>query len=373
MPGKKKRVSIHHLKKGMLLADDAVTPGGQLLIASGTTITENHLFRMNLYQIMSAVINIDDVDVSSDPLMDDDVEASFLPTGEPPASAIHLLKTEAFLRFNAVYSRVDAVIRAQFEAILRGESIDRARLLSATDALIKSVRFKGDLLTYMHHVRSEDYPTYVHAINVSVLCRIFGQWLKMSAADIEELTITGLIHDIGKTKVPAHLLVKETPLTSEEFSQLKAHAQLGYDMVRHLDISDRMKKAVLLHHERNDGSGYPFGLTEPQIPDFAKIIAILDIYDAMTTHRTYHMKFSPFKVIQIFEQESYGHLDTKYLFTFLENIAHYYLGKEVRLTDGTVGKIIFIHNQSPSRPIIQSGDTIVDLLTTYDLGIKEIL
>lgn len=372
MPNSRQRISIHNLKAGMVLADDAVTPNGQLLIPSGTRLTENHLFRMNLYQILSAAIQITDGKNPVDPLLETMADEVFLP-GDMHTNEIRLRKTEGFLRFNKVYMKVDTIIRELFDDLLLGHPIDEKKLLATTDTLISSARLKSDLFTYMHQIRSENYHTYVHSINVSILCNMFGHWLKLPKEDLDELTLAALIHDIGKTKISLDLLNKSEKLTEEEFNQVREHAQIGYEIIKESNFSQTVKDAVLLHHERNDGSGYPFGFTREEIPDFAKIIAITDVYDAMTTNRTYHKKFSPFNVIQIFEQEPYGNLDAKFLFTFLENIAHHYLGEEVRLSDGTIGKIVFIHNQSPSRPIIQAGDLMIDLLATETLTIDEIL
>ena len=366
------RINVHSLKTGMVLAEDAVTPNGQLLIPSGTEITENHLFRMNLYQISSAAVLIMDGATAIDPLLDNPSDDVMMPGNMNP-KGIRLRKTESFLRFNNVYMKVDTIVRDLFDDIEAGNPIDQAKLLAAIDTLMNSARLKSDLFNYMNQIHSEDYHTYVHSINVAILCNIFGSWLKLPQDALDELTIAALIHDIGKTKIPNKLLNKSEKLTEEEFNQLHQHVQIGYDMIKDTTLSDRIKKSVLLHHERNNGSGYPFEFTREQIPDFAKIIAITDVYDAMTSSRTYHKKFSPFKVIQLFEQESCGYLDTKFLFTFLEDIAHYYLGEEVKLSDGTIGKIVFIHNQSPSRPIIQSGDLMIDLLITEDLSIEEIL
>ncbi len=372
MPTNKQRISVHNLKTGMVLADDAVTPNGQLLIPSGTEVTENHLFRMNLYQILSAVILIEDGALPIDSLLDNTTDEVLLP-GHVNAKEIHLRKTENFLRFNKIYMKVNTLLHELFEGLQAGNPIDNDKMLAAIETLISSARLESDLFNYMNQIHSEDCHTYFHSINVSILCNIFGRWLKFPQEALDELTLAAMVHDIGKTKVSVDLLNKTGKLTENEFNQLREHAQIGYDMIKDSEFSERVKQSVLLHHERNDGSGYPFGFTREQIPDFAKIIAITDVYDAMTTSRTYHKKFSPFYVIQIFEQESYGYLDTKYLFTFLENIAHFYLGEEVKLSNGTVGKIVFIHNQSPSRPIIQSGDVMIDLFTTRDLSIEEVL
>lgn len=371
---KTKRISVYNLKTGMVLADDAVTQNGQLLIPAATVITENHLFRMNLYQIISAVVLNDSATeaielATSTPTNDDEL----LIMSDLSMKEQRLNKTENYLRFSKAFSKVDHIIREHFDAIVMGKPIDQETLLATTETIMNSVRLKSDLFTYMSHIKADDHHTYVHSINVSILCNIFGHWIKMDKDEIQDLTLAALMHDIGKTKIRAELLNKIEKLTEDEFNEVRQHAQLGYDLLKNSALNDRIKQAVLLHHERNDGSGYPFGYTREQIPDFAKIIAITDIYDAMTSSRSYHTKFSPFKVIQLFEQESYGYLDTKYLFIFLENIAHYYLGEEVKLSDGSTGKIVFIHNESPSRPIIQSGDEMIDLMITRELTIVAIV
>lgn len=376
MSDKKKRISVHNLVSGMILAEEIVTLNGQLFIPKDTVITEHHLFRMNLYQVLSVVI-YEESDINADDRLLDTPEMvhqePMMMSKDLDVSEIRLNRTENFLRFNKAFMRVDHILREHFDAIVTGAPVEGKKLLTATESLMKSVRLKSDLFTYMSHIHSDDYHTYVHSVNVSILCNIFGEWLKLTESEIEELTIAALIHDIGKTMIPTALLNKSEKLTEEEYNQVHKHAQLGYEIIRNSNLSDQIKNAVLLHHERNDGSGYPFGYTSEEIPDFAKIIAIADVYNAMTSNRSYHQKFSPFKVIQLFEQESYGYLDTKFLFIFLENIAHYYLGEEVRLNNGMTGKIVFIHNQSPSRPIIQMEDTMVDLMTTPELAIEEIL
>lgn len=364
-----KRISVQNAKIDMELADDAITPNGMLLIPRNTTLTEKHLFRMNLYQIISIVIKVyDDTEasVSSVAVDYDAVEQSIEIDENQP-------KTESFKHFKKVFDNVETGVKEQLESLTNGEPINAKNMLASTEVLMGSLRLKSELFTYMNHLKSEDSHTYVHSINVSMLCNIFGQWLKMSKSEIDELTLAGLIHDIGKTQIDNSILNKPGRLTEEEFDEMKKHAQLGYDLIRDQDLSEKIKLSVLMHHERNDGTGYPLGLKGESIPDFAKIIAILDVYDAMTSSRSYHKKFSPFKVIQMFEQESYGYLDTKYLFIFLENIAHYYLGETAKLSDGTEAKIVFIHNTSPSRPIVQSGNQMIDLLTNHKLDIEEIL
>ncbi|MDA3846158.1 MAG: HD domain-containing protein, partial [Vallitaleaceae bacterium] len=153
----------------------------------------------------------------------------------------------------------------------------------------------------------------------------------------------------------------------------KKHTLHGYQIIKDQNISKDIKLGILMHHEKIDGSGYPQCLKGPDIHPFGKLIAIADIYDAMTSNRSYHKKFSPFKVINMFEQESYGLLDTKFLFVFLENIAHNYLGKEIKLSTGEQAKVVFLHNNSPSRPIVQVDNVMIDLLFEPTISIDEIM
>lgn len=360
-----KRISIKHLKIDMEIAEDAVTHNGHVLIPKNTVITENHIFRMNLYQILSVVIkDYDQNNTYDSPLHIFNDEVDFIN---------NQLKTEDFQRFNQIYKKVEFTIKNQFLALGKGKEVNLEILVATIETLFNSLRHKSDLFTYMSYLLAEDNFTYIHSINVAMLCNIFGQWLKMSDFDIKELTLAALIHDIGKTKIDPALLGPAGQLSDYELENLRQHSKIGYDIIKNQPISDRIKSAILMHHERNDGTGYPLGLKDKDIPDFAKIIAIVDVYEAMTSSRIYQKKFSPFKVIQIFEQDSFGHLDTHYLFTFLKNIAHYYLGQHALLSDGTEVKIVFIHTDSPSKPIVQSDHETIDLRLNHDLYIEDIL
>ena len=117
-----------------------------------------------------------------------------------------------------------------------------------------------------------------------------------------------------------------------------------------------------MHHERCDGSGYPFGIKNGKIDTFAKMVAIVDVYDAMTSARIYRGPMCPFKVVDIFESEGLQKYDTRFIMTFLENIVNTYMLNRVKLSDGREGDIVFINKQKYSRPTIKSGDEFIDLM-----------
>ncbi len=354
----KKRIGVSHLIPGMILAEDIYTPKGLMLIPENTTIDEKHIFRIRLYQIHAVSI-----------FPETDLEEVYT----APVSKPEFTVTKSFTEFRERYKTQQQETEKVLNAILEGKEIQEEKLLDVPMALIESLRNKSELFHYLHHLKNNSEYNYTHSLNVAVLANIFAQWLKLSAEEVKDLTLAGLLHDIGKIRIDPNLLNKPGKLTPEEFNQIKLHTTFGYESVQLQDINNDVKNAVLLHHEKIDGSGYPLGLKDDQIPLYAKIICIIDIYDAMTSERSYHSKFSPFKVIRMFEEESYGILDTKLLFVFLENIAHNYLGKDVLLSTGERGRIVFIHNQSPSRPIIQVNENMIDLMTQPSIDIEAIL
>ncbi|GMQ60262.1 HD-GYP domain-containing protein [Vallitalea sediminicola] len=351
------RLSIHDLEIGMELANDVITSKGLILIPSNTIITQNHIFKFNLYQILSV-----------------DIKEYTAPLKYNSNNITNNNEfTKKFLRFKDSYDINKKKVTRQLDDISNGGNVNIRDLFRLSNDLIKALKTKSELFNFLNHLRSVDEYTYSHSLNVSMLCNIFGQWLHLDKQDIENLTVAGLLHDIGKLSIDTKIINKPGKLTDDEFAIIEKHPEIGYNLIKTLDYPEEIKMGILMHHEKIDGSGYPSHLKDSQINDFAKIIAIADIYDAMTSVRSYHKKTSPFKVIRLFERESYGLLDTKYLFVFLENIAYNYLHRKVRLSNGEVGRIVFIHKTTPSKPIVDVGIAMIDMQDETNLDIEEIM
>jgi putative nucleotidyltransferase with HDIG domain len=225
----------------------------------------------------------------------------------------------------------------------------------------------SDVINYLHLVRPMDDYTYSHSLNVSLMSIIIARWMNLSEAEIDEIATAGLLHDIGKTKISDKLLLKPGKLTDLEFDELKKHPILGYMMMENVkDATLNMKYSVLMHHEKIDGSGYPVGALDEEIPLFPKIIAIADIYDAMTSNRAYRNRMCPFEVIKNFEMQTFGKLDTRILTVFIKNIANTYMGDFVELNSGEICEIVFINQNRIWQPIVRFGDEFIDLSQDND-------
>jgi len=276
---------------------------------------------------------------------------------------------------HAIVTKRDANIvevKHQFEGISQGAEVKVDRLYDVVADVMQPLKSRGDVLKYIRYFEKSDEITYGHGLNVAMLCNLFGTWLKMSEDEITLLTAAGALHDIGKIKTPIEILAKPGALTAEELIVMRRHVDEGYDILRRQPLSESVKLAALLHHERINGTGYPLGCTRTNIDKYARIIAICDIYDAMISRRHYKDDISPFYTIRVFERQMYSELDPLFLLIFLKNIAHSFLHCRVQLTDGRYGEVVYIHNQDLSRPIVMCGETFVDLHEDKNLDISKV-
>lgn len=185
---------------------------------------------------------------------------------------------------------------------------------------------------------------------------MIGMWQDYNADDLETLTLGGLLHDIGKSKIPPEIINKPGRLTPEEYELVKKHSEYGYELLKNQNVSVHIKKIALTHHERCDGSGYPIGLIGDDIDDFANIVAIADVYDAMTADRCYRRGVCPFEVIATFEREGLGKYKPQFITSFLEHIANTYINNDVMLSNGMTGKIVLINKHRLTRPVVRLED-----------------
>lgn len=218
-----------------------------------------------------------------------------------------------------------------------------------------------------------DSYTYTHSINVALLSTLIGKWMKFGQQALDHLMLAGLFHDIGKMRIDKEILNKPDKLTDEEFEEVKKHPIYSYELLQNnTEIPMDVKIGVLMHHERMDGSGYPYGVYNENINDIAKILAVADAYDAMISERPYQKKRSPFEVMQLMQEGVFGKLDTKILLTFLSNIATYYIGTYVTLNTGEIGEVVAINPSCVYRPIIKIQDRYIDMNMDYSIQIVDI-
>ena len=257
--------------------------------------------------------------------------------------------------------------------IQKNTSLDVNTLLKNTMAIVANHSGSISILDMLQNMREYDDSTYTHSLNVALICNILAGWLKLSCEEVELATACGLFHDIGKLLIPYSIISKPGKLSEEEFATIKKHPTLGYQLLLSQDVDDHVKNAALMHHERSNGSGYPLKLKGNQIDPYARIVAIADVYDAMTAARCYRGPLCPFRVIEMFEAEGFQKYDVSILLPFLENVVNSCLQNRCLLSDGRKGTIIYINKDKLSRPIVQCGGEYVNLADQPDLEIVRLL
>ena len=229
------------------------------------------------------------------------------------------------------------------------------------------------LMDILSNIRYFDDATYAHSLNVALLANILGRWLHYDEEQLKLLTVAGLLHDIGKVLIPIEIIQKPGRLTKEEFDVIKQHPYKGYRLLQEKNVDERIAQVALMHHEKCDGSGYPIGLHGDKINELAKLITIVDIYEAMTANRCYHEGICPFDVIRMYEDDGYRRYDPKYLVPFLQGISDTYLHNTVLLNDGSRGEVILTNKAKVSRPSLLVDGQYLDLTMHPELNIVAIL
>lgn len=251
------------------------------------------------------------------------------------------------------------------------EDLNTNKLLKDTREIIALSDDPVHTFRMLRRVRRYDDLTYIHSLNVAILCHEFANWMRMPEEEQDILTLAGLLHDVGKMGIPGKIIKKAGSLTDEEYELIKQHPQKGYDFLKKHPLDERIMNVALMHHERCDGSGYPNGLKADEIDDFAKIVAIADYYDALTSARVYREPHCPFEVFRMLQQEK-NKFDPAYLAVFMEGVASFYIGCEVVLSNQKRARIVDTNPTDQSNPIVKIDGLIVNLAMAPDVDVKEI-
>lgn len=352
---------ISQLLPGMILAEDVFTPRNERILSRNTIISPKTIAKLKFNSIKEVMVYIpkDIVQVPS----------------SMESKTAELKNTTEFKKFKKFYMESIELLKESFMGLMgfSNSQLNTEQLLNSVSSLLKECRNSFRTFDMLQCMKEYDDIVYVHSMNVTLICASFASWLNLSQADMQQLLLAAILHDIGKLKIPYDIIHKPTALTDQEFKMIRQHPVLGYNMVKDMDLDHRILDAILMHHERCDGSGYPRQLTSKEITSFPKIIAIADVFDAMTTNRSYRNGICAFDVIQKFEEDGYQKYDVAYLIPFLKSLALAYINSTVQLSNSLVGEVVMINEQALSRPIVNVNNHFYDLSKEKDLHIVSVL
>lgn len=349
------------LVPGMVVGEDVLTNDYKLVLPKGTVLTDDNITKLTLYGILS--IYVEDV-----------VPHQEETVSQQTSFSSHIKETKEFQEFKQQYdAELDSFRNAINDVVENNAPLDVANLVVDALNIVSTAKGKLGVLNMLHHMREYDDSTFAHSLNVALLSNVLAGWLGLSEEQIEMATACGLLHDVGKLLVPQDIITKPGKLTPEEFNVIKGHPYEGYQLLRRHEVDSHICNTALMHHERLDGSGYPLGLTGNKIDFYARMIAICDVYDAMTAARCYRGPMCPFKVVEIFEKEGLQKYDVTFVLVFLEYTVNTYLNNRCRLSDGREGDIIYINKNHLSRPTIISNGETIDLIKEKNIQIDALI
>lgn len=385
-----KRILTSRATQNMIVADDVYTSDDKLVIPEGTVLTEDIIDSLKEYGVFAIRIKVDDdgnnAAAENEKVMPDGDEVLKEQRQEIKNSAEQ--EHESFLKqvkeskefevfHSAFVDSVDNLKNVFSKVVMHNEQIDGESILSDVENVVSKGRNSIHILDMLQCMRGYDDVTYVHSVNVALLSNMIGRivYQDISDEELKVLTLAGLLHDIGKMMVPDNIIQKKGRLTLPEYNLVKTHVLFGNNILKGIDNLDpRIAEVAMRHHERCDGTGYPGGYKREQIEPFARIVAIADTYDAMTSDRAYRAAICPFNVIEMFEREGIVKYDVAFLLPFLEKAVQAYMNTDVRLSTNQIGKVIMINKNEFSKPVVQVGDEFYDLSKeTNDIVIDKVL
>ncbi|RBW49142.1 HD-GYP domain-containing protein [Marinobacter sp. F3R11] len=235
-----------------------------------------------------------------------------------------------------------------------GAAIDVAPIHKLADELQNSVTRNANALGCLGRIREKDNYLLEHSVNLSVLMSIFGQYRKLSKDVMHQTVVGALLHDLGKILTPDEVLHKPGRLTSEEYEVMKLHARHSRDI---LSATEGIGKLTVItaaqHHERMDGTGYPEGLKGDEISVYGRMVAITDVYDAITADRVYHRGMTPTQGLKKLLEWSGSHLDPALVRQFIRCIGLYPVGSLVLLDSGRLGVVVEINEEDQRLPVVR--------------------
>lgn len=272
------------------------------------------------------------------------------------------------------YEEVLRQARFIFTYARRRGRIPAAEINAAVDCILHTILASPLISPLLHrHFAGRDEYTYHHSVNVGVLTGLIASWLGFSRQEVRLAVAAGLLHDVGKFYVPLAVLHKPGPLTDEEFCLIKQHPYFSFRILqKNLWCPRVMLQAVLQHHERYDGHGYPGMLPAAAINKYARVISAADAYDAMVSQRVYKPRVTPYRAAAELLACGGGQFDPTVAGVFVAKLRTFFCGDVVELSDGRQGKIVHVPLQAPDRPVVATSAGVVDLARERDVSITEV-
>lgn len=341
------------LKAGDRLGKTIFNENGKVLLTKGIKLTERMIERLSDFNF--TYVYVEDADTA-------DIESHYPITEE--------------LRIHAVNSIKDSFANVQDSDILKkGFVFEKSaqEMTSIVRDIMNELQNHKEAITLLSDVFTYDNYIFTHSLNVTMYALMLGKQLQLPYSKLEQLGIGAILHDVGKMMVPKDVLLKPGKLSNSEFELIKTHTESGFELLRNSrEIPLVAAHCAYQHHERLDGSGYPRGLVGDDIHYFGKILAIADVFDAVTSNRVYRKAMLPHEGLEIIYSGAGTLFDQQMVEAFRKCIAIYPNGLSIELNDGRKGVVVRQNTSLCDRPVVRIFEEEgTELVEKYDIDLAK--
>lgn len=326
---------ISGVSPGSIIAQDVYGTDGVLLIKKGTPFREHYTPRFKEAGVQ---------------------EISIEENGEMSTDTINAIRKSLNIQ-DVIHEKTRSHAYNQIKkTMMKFKSVSRSdiqKIGQIVEDMIEQLLDQKDFVFALSQLRSVDDYTYQHSVNVGVLALIIGIDLSLDKDQLRHLGTGAILHDIGKIMISEDLIKKPSKLTIAEFSEVKKHTLYGYEILMQTNIAEEAAQIALHHHEKYDGTGYCWGLRNTNIPLFARIVAVADVYDAMSNDRVYKRRTLPDQVFREITHLGDKHFDAHIMETFAKHINIYPTGTGIVLNSGHRGIVLHQNKLYPESPIVR--------------------
>ncbi|WP_126457062.1 HD-GYP domain-containing protein [Sulfuriflexus mobilis] len=350
----KRQIDIMHLKQGMYVAElDRPWLESPFLFQGFVVDSDEDLQTL---KSLCEYVHIDlekgdDVDVSI--LHAQSLNKKLIDLKQRSRPEIMIGFEQEIAKAREVHEQTRMQIDTMFLDVRMGKNLDVSGAKEVVSDMVDSIVRNPDAMQWLTNLRKRDEYTAIHSMNVCIFSLTFGRYLGLTTEELNELGIGALLHDIGKMRVPLEILNKEGKLTDEEYTVVRSHASYGHEILKKtIGLPTSAAEIARSHHERKNGEGYPRGLKEEEIHLYARVVSIVDIYDAITSDRIYHHGMNTLDALKNMFEWRVTDLDSELVERFIQCLGIYPIGSLVELNSEEVGIVISVAQGRRLTPMI---------------------
>ncbi len=345
-------VATSSVHPGAILAKAVLSDKGVVLVSDGVALSEKLLARLGDLGVTYIYVK--------DPRTDDIESGSSIDAA---------MKRKAVASIEETFTQIKKGNKLSDSIIIEKSSKSFKKIIRD---LVQQINDNKDLFGILADVCTYDSYIFSHSLNVTLYSLAIGIELKLKPQELDMLGIGAILHDVGKMKVPSEILFKTGKLTEEEFAEIQKHAEAGFEILRRVHTLPLLAAhCAYQHHERLNGSGYPRRLVEEEIHLFAKIIAVADVFDAVTSNRVYRGAMLPHEGLEILYAGSGKQFDTAVVEAFRRSVAVYPAGMMIHLNDGRSGVVVRQNKGVSDRPVVRILEKEGLPVEPFDLDLAE--